>query len=58
MLEYRLQWEGYWVKTLCTGLPYGLNERTKVLSKVSKGKFSSDFQDMVSALLTPQHFPK
>lgn len=58
MLEYRLQCEDYWVKTLCTVYPYGLNERTKVLSKVSKGKFSRDSQDMVSALLTPQHFSK
>ena len=33
MLEYRLQREDYWMKTLRTVYPYGLNERTKFMNK-------------------------
>ena len=33
MMEYQLQSEGYWTKTLCTVYPYGLNERTKFMNK-------------------------
>ena len=32
MLEYRLQREDYWIKTLRTVYPYGLNQRTKFMS--------------------------
>ena len=35
MLEYRLQHENYWVKTLRSVYSYGLNERTKFMNKVS-----------------------
>ena len=33
MLEYRLQREDHWMKTLRTIYPYGLNERTKFMNK-------------------------
>ena len=33
MLEYCLQQEDYWVKTLHTIYPYGLNKKTKVVNK-------------------------
>jgi hypothetical protein len=33
MLEYRLQREDHWMKTLRTVYPYGLNERTKFMNK-------------------------
>ena len=33
MREYRLQREDYWMKTLRTVYPYGLNERTKFMNK-------------------------
>ena len=33
MLEYRLQREDYWIETLRTNYPYGLNERTKSMNK-------------------------
>ena len=33
MLEYSLQQEDYWVKTLHTIYPYGLNKKTKVINK-------------------------
>ena len=33
MLEYRFQCEDYWMKTLRTVYPYGLNERTKFMNK-------------------------
>ena len=35
MLEFRLQREDYWMKTLRTVYPYGLNERTKFMNKDS-----------------------
>lgn len=33
MLEYRLQQEDYWMKTLRTIYPYEVNEKTKVMNK-------------------------
>ena len=33
MLEYCLQQEDYWMKTLRTVYPYGLNEKTKFTNK-------------------------
>ena len=33
MMEYRLQREDYWTKTLRTVHPYGLNARTKFMNK-------------------------
>ena len=33
MLEYGIQREDYWIKTLLTVYPYGLNERTKFMSE-------------------------
>ena len=35
MLEYRLQREDYWMKTLLTVYPDGLNERSKLMNKDS-----------------------
>ena len=35
MLQYRLQREDYWIKTLRTIYPYGLNERTKFMNRDS-----------------------
>ena len=34
-LEYQLQREDYWMKTLCTVSRYGLNERTKFINQDS-----------------------
>ena len=34
MLEYQLQHEDYWMKTLCTVYRYGLNERTKYMNQL------------------------
>ena len=33
MLEYRLQQEDYWMKTLRTIYPYEVNEKTKIMNK-------------------------
>ena len=35
MKMYRLQREDYWMKTLRTVYPYGLNEKTKFMNKNS-----------------------
>jgi len=35
MLKYRLEREDYWIKTLRTVYPYGLNDRTKFMNKMS-----------------------
>ena len=35
MFQYRLQREDYWMKTLRTVYPYGLNKRTKFMNKDS-----------------------
>ena len=54
MLEYRLQPEDYWKKTLRTVYPYGLNERTRFIKIIPYENFSHHFQDMVKVLLTPE----
>ena len=63
MLEHQLQREDYCMKTLRTVYPYVLNERTKFMNKDIRlfpplQDFSHHFQDMVNALLTPEHSPK
>ena len=47
MLKYRLQQEDYWMKTLQTVYPYGLNEKTKFMNKyVPVDKLFHQCQDM------------
>ena len=47
MLEYRLQREDYWIKTLRTSYPYGLNERTRSMNKnIPVEKIFHPYQDM------------
>ena len=56
MLNYQLQREDYWIKTVHS---YGLNKRTKIMNKdSSQGKLSHHFQDIANALLTLEHSPK
>ena len=47
MLEYRLKWEDYWMKTLRTIYSNGLNKKSKFLDKnVLTGKLFHHCQNM------------